>query len=446
MTRRDFLAASAGTLAASAQAPTRPNILFLLADDLGYGDLGCYGQKRIQTPNIDRLAAEGMRFTQTYAGATVCAPSRCCLMTGRHTGHATVRGNRKPEVGLKPGEVTVASMLKQAGYRTALFGKWGLGGPGNGSIPTARGFDEFYGFHDQQHAHNSYPGHIWDGMVEKQLPENWFHQRKNFVPDMFTERAVQFLERSDPRPFFLCYTTTIPHANNELGSFQANGMESPDDGPYARENWPAVEKTFAATITRLDAQVGRMVETLKARGLYENTLIIFTSDNGPHKEGNHDATFFGSSGPLRGIKRDLYEGGIRVPGIATWKGKIAPGQVNDTPWAFWDLLPTAAELAGGRAPKDIDGVSIAPVLLGKGKPQRSHFYWEFHERGFHQAVRKGDWKLVRQGPRFELELFHLADDIGERRNLAAAHPDKVAELQKLFAQRTDSPEFPVQGR
>ncbi|MBL8231190.1 MAG: arylsulfatase [Bryobacterales bacterium] len=443
LTRRDFLAASGAVLSASAQTTARPNILFVLADDLGYGDLGCYGQKRIQTPNIDRLAADGIRFTQAYSGATVCAPSRCCLMTGRHTGHATVRGNKKPEVGLKPNEVTVASMLKQAGYRTALFGKWGLGGPGNGSIPTTRGFDEFYGFHDQQHAHNSYPGHIWDGPVEKQLVENWFNQKKNFVPDVFTARTIDFLQRSDPKPFFLYYSTTIPHANNELGAFQANGMDSPDDGPYANENWPAVEKSFAATITRLDAQVGRIVETLKARGLYENTLIFFSSDNGPHKEGNHDAKFFGSSGPLRGTKRDLYEGGIRVPGIAAWKGRVAGGQVLDTPWAFWDLLPTAAELAGAKAPAGIDGVSIAPLLLGKGKPQRSHFYWEFHERGFQQAVRRGDWKLVRQAPKFQLELFNLAEDAGETRNLAVQYPERVAELEKLFAQRTDSAEFPV---
>lgn len=446
MTRREFLAASAGTVAASGQTQPRPNILILLADDLGYGDLGCYGQKRIRTPHIDRLAAEGMRFTQAYAGATVCAPSRCCLMTGKHTGHATVRGNKKPEVGLPSGEATVGALLQRSGYRTALFGKWGLGGPGNGSVPTERGFDEFYGFHDQQHAHSSYPGHIWDGKVERQLPENWFNRKGTFVPDVFLDRTVQFLRRPDPRPFFLCYTTTIPHANNELGAFQGNGMETPDDGPYATENWPGVERSFAATITRLDAQVGRIVQTLKERGLYENTLILFSSDNGPHKEGNHDAAFFQSSGPLRGTKRALYEGGIRVPGIATWKSRIRPGQVSDTPWAFWDVLPTAAELSGARAPADIDGVSLVPLLLGTGTPQRSHFYWEFHEGGFHQAVRRGDWKLVRQGPKFELELFHLPDDIGETRNVASRHPERVAELQKLFAERTESAEFPVPRR
>ncbi|MCS7026516.1 MAG: arylsulfatase [Bryobacteraceae bacterium] len=443
VSRRAFLATPALARSAPAQPAPRPNILLILADDLGYGDLGCYGQKRIQTPHIDRLAASGIRFTQAYAGSTVCAPSRCCLMTGLHTGHATVRGNKKPEVGLKPSEITVASLLKQAGYRTALFGKWGLGGPGNGSVPTARGFDHFFGFYDQQHAHNSYPGHIWDGTVEKQLPENWFNRKKTFVPDLFAARAIEFLKAPDPRPFFLYFATTIPHANNELGAIQPNGMDSPDDGPYASENWPAVEKSFAATITRLDTQVGQLVDTLKAQGLYENTLILFSSDNGPHREGNHDVNFFSSSGPLRGLKRDLYEGGIRVPMIATWKARIAPQQVIDTPWAFWDFLPTAAALAGVNAPPNLDGVSIAPLLLGQGKPQRSHFYWEFHERGFQQAVRRGDWKLVRQAPKFELELFNLAEDVGETRNLAAQYPKIVAELEKLFRQRTDSPDFPV---
>jgi arylsulfatase A-like enzyme len=448
ITRREFMASTvAGTAAATLRpapaADAMPNILFILADDLGYGDLGCYGQGQILTPNIDRLAVEGMRFTQAYSGSTVCAPSRCSLLTGKHTGHATVRGNMKPELGLGPDEMTAPALLKSAGYETALFGKWGLGGPGTNSVPNTRGFDEFFGFLDQQHAHNSYPEHLWANQDEVFLTGNWFFRRQQYVNDLFTERALAFLKRQRQKPFFLCLTYTVPHANNELGAFSGNGIEVPSDAPYSGRDWPGLEKNFAAMITRMDTDIGKVLDLLKQLGHEEDTIVFFTSDNGPHREGGHNPEFFHSSGALRGIKRDLFEGGIRVPSIVRWPGKVAARQVNDTPWAFWDFLPTVAELAGQKPPAELDGISIVPVLQGKGLKPRAHFYWEFHEGGFHQAVRQGNWKLVRQGGRAP-ELYDLARDPAERNNLAAQHPDVADSLAKLFTSaRIDSPRFPV---
>ncbi len=429
--RRDFLAGLAGLpFSLSAQTRRRPNILFILADDLGRGDLGCYGQRGIQTPNLDRLATDGIRFTDTYAGATVCAPSRCCLMTRQHTGHATVRGNKKPEVGIRAERTYGGLVVERGGLPHGALRQWGLGGPGTGSVPNTRGFEQFYGYLDQQHAHNSYPEHLWDNQNEVMLRDNWFWQRKQFSNDLFTQKALSYLEKHNAaEPFFLYLPYTIPHANNELGAFQANGMENPDFGPYANQSWPEVEKTFAASITRMDSDIGRVLAMLDQKGLADNTLVVFSSDNGPHKEGNHNPNFFESAGDVRGTKRDLTDGGIRVPGIARWKGRIQPGQVNSTPWAFWDFLPTACDLAGIPAPKGIDGVSIAPVLL-EGKPvSREYFYWEFHEGGFAQAIRAANWKLIRQKPKFELELYDLATDPMERRNLAASQPDVVRKLR-----------------
>ncbi len=440
MTRRNFLAASGAAAVHTQAARRRPNIIFILADDLGYGDLGCYGQQKIRTPNLDRMAAEGTRFTQAYSGSTVCAPSRCCLMTGKHTGHATIRGNVRPEAGLAEGEATVATLLKRAGYRTALFGKWGLGGPGVNSIPNNRGFDEFYGYLDQLHAHTSYPEHLWDNQNEVFLTENWFDKRKTFSNDKFTERALDFTAKQTG-PFFLYLPYTIPHANNEL-----NEMENPDTAPYASESWPENEKRFAAAITRMDRAIGELFATLKRKGLDENTLVIFTSDNGPHKEGAHDSNFFQSSGPLRGTKRDLYEGGVRVPAIARWPGRVPAGRTSDFMWAFWDFLPTAAELAGGAAPAGIDGLSFTGALAGDQPQHRRALYWEFHERGFHQAVRRDNWKLVRQGPKQQVELFDVAKDLGETRNVAAEQPQVVRELEPLFrSMRTESAQFPVKS-
>jgi arylsulfatase A-like enzyme len=336
-------------------------------------------------------------------------------------------------------------LLKGAGYRTALFGKWGLGGPGTGSVPNTRGFDQFYGYLDQQHAHNSYPEHLWDNQNEVMLTGNWFWQRKQFSNDLFTNKALGFLEKqSTTEPFFLYLPYTIPHANNELGSFQANGMENPDLGPYGSKPWPEVEKTFAAAITRMDSDIGRVLSLLDRRGLAENTLVVFSSDNGPHKEGNHDAKFFESAGGVRGTKRDLTDGGIRVPAMARWRGRIRPGQVSHAPWAFWDILPTACELSGIASPKGIDGRSIVPTLMEGKTVAHDYFYWEFHEGGFAQAVRKDNWKLIRQRPKFELELYDLATDQMERRNLASERKDVVEKLLPLFREaRTDNPNFPV---
>jgi len=449
MNRRQFLnmTTAAMIIPRIDLAAEKPNILFILADDLAYGDLGCYGQRQILTPNLDRLAADGMRFTQAYAGSTVCAPSRCSLMTGLHTGHATVRGNKKPEVGIRSSETTVAALLKQAGYETAIFGKWGLGGPATGSVPNTRGFDHFFGYLDQLHAHNYYPEHLWENQNEFFLTENWFDQRKQYAPDLFTRRALDFLERLRQNPFFLYLTYTIPHADNELARLKGNGMEVPDSSAYANRGWPEVERDFAAMISRMDGDIGKILDQLKRSGQDRNTIIFFASDNGPHKEGGHDPDFFQSRGPLRGIKRDLYEGGIRVPFLARWPGRISAGVASDQVIAFWDFLPTAAELVGVQSPLGLDGASFLPTLMGKMQPAHTPLYWEFHEGRFAQAIRMGDWKGVRLNPGQPIELYNLKTDIGERNNIASQQPEVVQKIDSLMkSSRTDSVEFPIKAR
>ncbi len=444
-----------------AAEPLRPNIVLIVADDLGYGDLGSYGQKNIQTPVLDRMAREGMRFTNHYAGSTVCAPSRCALMTGYHTGHAVVRGNReiKPmgQHPLPDETVTVAEVLEQAGYRTGLIGKWGLGGPGSGGEPNRQGFDYFFGYLCQRHAHNYYPEFLFrntervplENVVAEPKREDGAGvavKRVQYSADLIAQEALDFIDRNKDRPFFLVWTATLPHANNEAGD---KGMEVPDYGIYADKDWPEPQKGHAAMITRLDRDVGRLLERLDELGLAERTLVLFTSDNGPHREGGNDPEFNDSNGPLRGIKRDLYEGGIRVPLIVRWPGKVAAGTVSDHVCAFWDYLPTFAELAGVSAPEGIDGISFAPTLLGEPERQRQHdfLYWEFHEgKASKQAVRMGKWKAVRPSPSEPLELYDLSSDIGEEHNVAAEHPDVVAKIEAyLKTARTESEYWPLRG-
>jgi arylsulfatase A-like enzyme len=439
---------------AASPAPHKPNIIFILADDLGYGDLGCYGQKQIKTPNLDKLAREGLRFTSFYAGDTVCAPSRCTLMTGLHTGHALIRGNA--DVALGSGDTTVAELLKQAGYRTALIGKWGLGTEKTTGVPEKKGFDEVLGYLDQVHAHNYYTDHLWrydaaTGFEDwERFPENEGGKKQTYSHDLFTKAALSFVRINKPdrvnhhRPFFLYLAYTIPHANNEEAKRSGNGMEVPSDAPYSAEPWPQPEKNKAAMISRLDADVGRLVEALKELKLEDDTIVFFSSDNGAHKEGGVDPKFFQSSGPLRGIKRDLYEGGIRVPLIVWGRGRIKPGRV-DTSWAFWDFLPTAADLAGVKVPANLDGISILPTLLGQPQTnQHAFLYWEFHERGFQQAVRMGDWKAIRLKVGKPLLLYELKTDLGEKKNVTAEHPDVVAKIEgHLKTARTDSEYWPI---
>jgi arylsulfatase A-like enzyme len=422
---------------------SRPNILFILADDLGYGDLGCYGQKLVRTPSLDRMAEEGIRFTQAYCGSTVCAPSRCTLMTGLHQGHARIRGNAR--VDLEPGDTTVAEVLKGAGYKTALIGKWGLGTAGNSGVPTRQGFDEFFGFLDQKHAHTQYPTQIWENEREFFLDGNFGPGRKDFVHNLFTDRALKFLENNKEGPWFLYLSWTIPHANNELFRQTGDGMEIPTDEPYSNHPWPKQDKKFAATVHRMDADVGRLLSKLDELGIAEDTLVFFCSDNGPHREGGNNPEMFDSNGPLRGIKRDMYDGGIRTPMIVRWKNNVRAGQVSDAIWGFVDFLPTAAELAGTKAPAGVDGISVVPLLHGKPLPPREYMYWEFHERGFSQAVRMGNWKGVRlRGRSSPIELYDIVKDPGESVDLAAGNPAVVKRIAQIMeSARTESPVFPV---
>lgn len=432
------LSISAEKLGICAEKRSVPNIVIILADDLGYGDLGCYGQKKIRTPHLDALAAGGMRFTQAYSGSTVCAPSRCSLMTGKHTGHAFIRGNHEiqPEgqAPLPADTFTVARLFQQAGYRTGLFGKWGLGGPGSTGVPNRQGFDEFFGYLCQRKAHDYYPEYLWRDQQQVPLAG------KQYSHDLIAAEALAFVRRCARRPFFLYLAFTIPHAK----------LQVPSDAPYTAEAWPQQEKNFAAMITRMDADVGRLMALLKELGLDESTLVFFASDNGAMRDprSGHTETFFSSNGGLRGIKRDLYEGGIRVPLLARWPGKVAPGTVSTQVCAFWDFLPTMAELLHQPPSKGIDGISILPTLLGRGEqPQHDYLYWEFHERGFAQAIRWVDWKGVRPGLGKPLELYDLKSDLTEQRNLAALHPQTVARLEGFLKNaRTDSQLFPAGRR
>jgi arylsulfatase A-like enzyme len=463
------LSVIAATVPAAAQpatnpppAPRRPNIILILADDLGYGDLSCYGQKKFATPNLDKLASEGIRFTDFYAGSTVCSPSRATLMTGQHTGHAGIRGNAAG-ISLQPGEPTLASVLKNSGYRTCLLGKWGLMNDENQpGLPERMGFGEVLAYLSNTEAHDYYAEWLWRYDPPNVLRTNAFAGRVHFMqnagagkglylPDQFTDSALNFMKYAKPeyysgyRPFFLFLSYPTPHANNEEGRRTGNGMQVPTDAPYSNEPWPAPEKNKAAMIARLDGDIGKIVARLKELKIDESTLILFTSDNGPHKEGGVDPKFHQSSGPFRGHKRDLTEGGIRVPLIARWPERIKPGQVTDFVSANWDLLPTFAEIARTEAPKNIDGISLLPLLTGREQTNRhDYLYWEFHERGFQQAVRAGEWKGIRPQADEKLELYNLKTDPGEKENVAEKNPEVVAKLEKYLKEaRTESDRWPI---
>lgn len=461
-----FLAIVLGMLpliaARAATAVRPPNIVFILADDFGYGDLGSYGQKIIATPYLDRLAAEGIRFTQFYAGNTVCAPSRSVLMTGRHMGHTTVRGNAGARgliaQTLNPDDVTFATLLKQAGYATGLVGKWGLGESDSTGAPWRHGFDYFFGFLNQTHAHNHFPDHLW--RYDARSPQaglrvalqndlvplgsapgaGYATKRLEYANDLFFNEARAFVERHRAQPFLLFLSLTVPHANNERARALGDGQEVPDYGGYAQMPWKDALKGQAAMITRMDAGVGKIMEQLRALGLDENTVVLFSSDNGPHREGGPDYApeFFDASGPLRGIKRDLTEGGIRVPFIVRWPGVVAPGQVSPHVGYFGDLLATFADLAGTAVGGTHDGHSLVPLLRGQPERQGRHdyLYWEFYERTFRQAVLfEGRWKGIRaQMDDRTFELYDLHEDLGETHNLAAAHPDLVKRLAAVMAE------------
>jgi arylsulfatase A-like enzyme len=380
-------------------------------------------------------------------------------MTGLHTGHGLIRGNAN--LALRPEDRTVAEVLKEGGYATGLIGKWGLGDENSTGVPQKKGFDEFAGFLNQTHAHDYYPDYLWrfapkEGWDDKEvLVENQNGKKGLYVHDLFTDAALKFINIRKPdwvnhfKPFFLYLAYTIPHANNEEGARSGNGMEVPGEAvaPYASQPWPQVEKNKAAMITRLDRDVGRLMAKLKDLKIEDDTIVVFTSDNGPHKEGGVDPKFFRSSGPFRGIKRDLYEGGIRVPLIVRWPAKIAPGKVTDQVCAFWDFLPTAAEIAGVKAPEKLDGISILPTLLSQPQTnQHAFLYWEFHERGSKQAVRMDDWKAVRLQPGKPLELYNLKADPGEKKDVAEQNPKIVAQIEDyLKTARTPSSQWPLKG-
>lgn len=457
-------AALLGGLSGCKQAPEKKetpiNVVYILADDLGYGDIGCYGQRIIKTPNIDRMAAEGMLFTQHYAGCTVSAPSRCSLMTGLHTGHSQIRGNReiRPE-GQQPmneGTYTLGRLMKSAGYATGMFGKWGLGDPASVSIPNKMGFDEFYGYNCQRQSHTFYPDHLWHNEEKVVFPENEDNACVTYSQDLIHEQALKFIRDHKGQPFFAMLTYTLPHAELNLPHdsiyqmYENSFEEKPYVGKFDKERggYNTSEKpkaSFAAMVSRLDKYVGEVMAELKEQGLDKNTIVIFTSDNGPHREGGADPDFFDSYGPLKGYKRDVYEGGIRVPMVAWCPGTIKEGVKSDQVSAFWDVMPTLAELTQTTLPEAGDGISFLPTLLSKeGQKQHDYLYWEFHELNGREALRAGNWKLIRQPVVGEtiLELYDLSKDIHEDTNLATQNPDKVKELEQLMDDaRTESPLF-----
>tara|TARA_B100000949_G_scaffold182310_1_gene163580 strand:+ start:2871 stop:4322 length:1452 start_codon:yes stop_codon:yes gene_type:complete len=434
----------------------KPNVIYILADDLGYGDLGCYGQTKFATPNIDKLAQKGMLFTQHYSGSTVCAPSRSALMTGMHTGHTVVRGNKevRPE-GQHPipdSTYTLAEAFKSAGYQTGAFGKWGLGYPGSEGDPIKQGFDTFFGYNCQRLGHNYYPRHLWSNNDSLVLEGNHGNKKEVYAPNLIHEKTLDFIDENKENPFFLYVPSIIPHAelvapDSIMNAFRGkydpeHQFQGVDDGPDYRNGPYGSQKeshaAFAAMVSLLDLQVGEIMDKVEELGLTDNTIIIFTSDNGPHQEGGADPDYFDSNGPLKGYKRDLYEGGIRVPMIVSWPGVIDEGSKTDHISAFWDVFPTVAEVLKIDSPNNIDGISFLPTLNGNDESQNQHeyLYWEFHEKGGRQAVRKGNWKAVKydvfKGKESKIELYDLENDLQEENNVAADHPEIIKEMQIIL--------------
>lgn len=438
-------------------SPKKTNVIYILADDLGYGDLGSYGQEKIKTPNLDRMAEQGMRFTQHYSGSTVCAPSRSSLMTGQHTGHTPIRGNKEvqPE-GQEPlpaGAFTLAELFEKEGYVTGAFGKWGLGFPQSEGDPNNQGFEEFYGYNCQRLAHNYYPYYIWHNDQKIELEGNVGRKTEQYAQDLVHEETLNFIEANKDTSFFLFMPYIIPHAELLVpddsilamyeGQFPETPYEGVDDGPRYKVggygSQPQPHAVFAAMVTRLDVYVGQVLDKLEELGIAENTLVIFTSDNGPHVEGGADPDFFDSNGPLKGYKRDLYEGGIRVPTIAWWPNTVKANSTTEHISAFWDVLPTMADLLETNVEANVDGISFLPTLTGEGDQQEHEYlYWEFTERGGRVAVRKGDWKAViydvNQNPDAPIELYDLSQDLGEENNIAEQHPEIVEEMKNIMKQ------------
>ena len=431
-------------------AVDKPNIVYILLDDAGYGDLSCYGQKKFQTPNIDRLATEGMKFTQHYSGSTVCAPTRCVLMTGVHTGHSYVRGNRevKPEgqAPMPADIITIPRLLKKGGYKTGAFGKWGLGAPGSVSDP-AEHFDSFYGYNCQREAHTYYPDHLWKNFEKIPL------DGKTYAHDPIMSEALDFVRANKDDPFFLFLPVTIPHAAMHVPEKYAAPFRkqfSQFEDKIGKYSGPKVKNpiaAFAGMMTKLDEDVGRLLDLIKDLGIDENTLVMLTSDNGPHREGGHDPVFFDSNGELTGFKRDLTEGGIRAPLLARWPGTIKAGQVSDLVGAHWDMLPTFCDLAGVKVETKIDGISMVPTLTGKGQQkQHDYLYWEFYERGGKKAARWGDWKAIQRGinkdPNAKILIYNLSEDVAEENNLAEDRPELVKRAKAIFSEaHTPSPNW-----
>ena len=448
----------------------QPNIIFILADDLGYGDVGVYGQQNFETPNLDRLAHGGMKFLQHYSGSTVCAPSRSALMTGQHTGHTFIRGNsergftldKEGQYPLAPEEITIAEVLKKGGYATGAFGKWGLGYPGSEGDPTKQGFDEFFGYNCQRVAHNYYPTHLWDNLTKTPLKGNDGKTKTVYAPLIIHEKALSFIEKNKGRPFFMYYPSVIPHAElaapekymeKYRGKFmpEKEYIKKGNSSPNSKVNPESINNynvggynsqkeshaAFAAMVSLLDEQVGQIIDKVDDLGIAENTLIIFSSDNGPHLEGGADPDYFESNGPLRGYKRDLYEGGIRVPTLAYWPSQITPNSKSDHISAFWDFFPTAIEIAGlDYNSSKIDGISFLPELKGKDQKKHPYLYWEFLEKGGRQAVRMNQWKAVRmnmsKNPDSPIELYNVHQDIGEQENLAVQYPEVLKEVSRIM--------------
>lgn len=457
MIRLTFLAlfSLALNLGADAMA-SAPNIIYILADDLGINDFGCYGQKIMKTPRIDRMASEGMQFFNHYSGSTVCAPTRSCLMTGQHTGRTSVRGNG-PSF-LKPEDVTIAEVLKEAGYQTGIIGKWGLGEAGSPGVPNAQGFDFFFGYLSQARAHRYYPDWVWRNEEKEYYPDNP-EKRNVYIHDRFTEEGLQWIEEKSQSeaPFFLYMAYTLSHVDLDvpedsmepyLGVIKEAGPYINPAYPKGYRNHPTPRACFAGMTSRLDRDVGRILDQLERLGIAENTLVLFSSDNGPTPAGGADPDYFNGNGIYRGIKRDLYEGGIRAPMIARWAGTIQAGSKSNHISAHWDVLATLAEVAGAKLPSAQVGISFAPTLMGRADKQRQHdyLYWEFYERGGKQAIRMSDWKAVRlnriqAGSEAPWEIYNLVNDPGEMRNVAGKHPELQQKFNRIVSTAATPNEF-----